>query len=60
MNRARKASRGMARREHAIFVGAWVPKVIVEAVDRAAGEMDSDRSKFLRCALEEKIARREK
>ena len=60
MIRARKVLRRTVRREDAIFVGAWVPKIIVEAVDQAAGEMDSDRSKFLRRALEEMIARREK
>ena len=60
MNRARKIRSRTVRREDAIFVRARVSKIIVKAVDRAAGEMDSDRSKFLRCALEEKIARREK
>jgi len=60
MNRARKVPRGIVRSEGAIIVGARVSKIIVEAVDRAAGEVNCDRSKFLRCALEEKIARRER
>jgi len=60
MNRARKVLRGIVRSEGAIFVGVRVSKIIVQAVDRAAGEVNCDRSKFLRCALEEKIARREK
>jgi hypothetical protein len=60
MNRARKLPREIARRDSAIFVGARVSKITVEAVDRGAGEVNCDRSKFLRCALEEKIARREK
>jgi hypothetical protein len=60
MSRARKVLRGKARKEGAILVGARVSKIIIEAVDRGAGEVSCDRSKFLRCALEEKIARREK
>jgi hypothetical protein len=60
MNRSRKVLRGIVRREGAILLGAPVLKIIVEAVDRSAGESHTDRSKFLRGALEEKIARREK
>ena len=51
--------RGIVRREGAIMVSARVSKVVVEAVDRAADDVNCDRSKFLRHALEEKIARRE-
>jgi len=60
MNRARKVPRGIVRKEGTIFVGARVPKIMVEAVDRAADEGNCDRSKFVRRALEEKIARRKK
>jgi predicted transcriptional regulator len=57
---AGKVLRRTVRREGAIFVGARVSKFVVEAVDRVAGEVNCDRSKFLRRALEEKIARRKK
>jgi hypothetical protein len=60
MNKARKVPRRKVRRDVAILVGARVSRIIVEAVDRAAGEVNCDRSNFLRCALEEKIARRER
>lgn len=58
MNRERKKmQRGALRRSDAIFVGGWVPKEMVEALDLAVQEQDLDRSKFLRRALEEKISR---
>jgi hypothetical protein len=53
----RKIKRGAVSRRDAIFVGGWVPKAMVEAIDRAVQVLDSDRSKFLRRALEEKIAK---
>jgi hypothetical protein len=53
----RKIKRGALSRKDAIFVGGWVPKPMAEAIDRAVRQLDSDRSKFLRRALEEKIAK---
>ena len=39
-----------------VFIGAWVPQSTAQAVDVAVKLMDLDRSKFLRRALQEKIA----
>jgi metal-responsive CopG/Arc/MetJ family transcriptional regulator len=56
----RRIKRGAIRRENCIFVGAWVPDLVVEAIDGAVQRMDLDRSKFLRKALEEKISKEAK
>ena len=56
----RKIRRGAIRRENCTFIGAWVPSPISEAIDKAAVQMDLDRSKFLRRALAEKIAKEAK
>jgi len=42
-------------REDCVFIGAWVPSTVITAIDQAVKRLDSDRSKFLRKALEEKI-----
>lgn len=51
--------RGAVRTGRSVFIGGWVPTEIAEAVDRAVQDHDSDRSKFLRRALQEKISRLE-
>lgn len=49
--------RGAARRKDCIFIGAWVPSTLAVVVDILIQEEDSDRSKYLRQALKEKIKR---
>ncbi len=44
-------------REGRIFIGVWIPNVLVKALDEATVIEDSDRSKFLRRAVTERIAR---
>ena len=57
MKEPRKINRGAqrVRKGRCVFVGAWVPTEVVAAVDVAVETMDTDRSKFLRRALEEKL-----
>lgn len=57
MSERKKLKRGAVRKAECIFIGAWVPSNMVNAVDTAVQLLDSDRSKFLRIALEEKINR---
>jgi len=57
MSKDRKLRRGIVRAEDSTFVGARVPLFVVEALDRAVAVLVTDRSKFLRMALQEKIAR---
>lgn len=39
------------------MVALWMPKPLVAALDKGVRKVDSDRSKFIRAALREKIAR---
>jgi metal-responsive CopG/Arc/MetJ family transcriptional regulator len=55
MNARKKMKRGAAPRAECVFVGAWVPINLADALDRAVFETDSDRSKIIREALREKI-----
>ena len=55
MNR-RTPQRGGCRGKDCAFVGAWVPIELISLLDRAVERHDSDRSKMLRRALEEKLA----
>lgn len=54
---SRKLKRGAVKREGSEFVGAWVPESMAIGIDQAVQRLDLDRSKFLRRALEEKIAK---
>ena len=56
MKSNRTAKRGSQKRDGLVFVGAWVPGPMATAIDSAVVGLDLDRSKFLRRALEEKIA----
>jgi len=49
--------RGAVRSADSIFVGAWIPIPLVNALDEAVQTKDSDRSKLLREALAEKVAK---
>lgn len=60
MSHRRKIRRGAIRREDCTFIGVWVPTQVVVAVDHAVQIHDLDRSKFLRRAIEEKVAKEEK
>lgn len=57
MNDRKKMKRGAVRKSESVFLGVWVPSRMVRALDDAVDSMDSDRSKFVRAALEEKVNR---
>ena len=48
---------GVVRTPENEFLGVWIPKPLVALMEGAMG--DSDRSKFIRAALRERIARKE-
>ena len=50
-------SRGSVKKREAEMVALWIPKPLVKALDRGVRKIDSDRSKFIRAALREKIER---
>ena len=56
MNR-RTVKRGAHRQEECVFLGAWIPAALMERIDEFVEHEDSDRSKVLRRALEEKISK---
>jgi metal-responsive CopG/Arc/MetJ family transcriptional regulator len=47
--------RGAYQRAQCTFIGAWIPKPMVEAIDAMVKARDLDRSKILRQAVSEKI-----
>lgn len=50
--------RGAIKANHeSQFVGAWVPEAMLALVDRAVDTTDTDRSKFIRAAIKEKLGR---
>jgi metal-responsive CopG/Arc/MetJ family transcriptional regulator len=51
----RTAKRGAHRKEDCVFVGAWVPKQLMLLVDEFVAKEDTDRSKLIRRAIEEKL-----
>jgi len=51
----RNKKRGAHTRSNCTFVGAWIPNDWLDPLDRAVARQDSDRSKLIRKALEEKI-----
>lgn len=49
--------RGTIKKRTSTLVAVWVPLPLASAVDSAIELQDSDRSKFLRNAIREKLAR---
>jgi metal-responsive CopG/Arc/MetJ family transcriptional regulator len=47
--------RGSVRKRDSELVALWIPKPIVDAIDRAVITEDSDRSKFIRRAVRTRI-----
>jgi metal-responsive CopG/Arc/MetJ family transcriptional regulator len=54
---AKKLQRGAVKKHSSTFVGGWVPKDLVALLDQAVLANDTDRSKFIRSALKEKLNR---
>lgn len=49
--------RGLAKRRGSKLLSVWVPKELVPLLDEGVRREDSDRSKFIRNAIREKLAR---
>jgi metal-responsive CopG/Arc/MetJ family transcriptional regulator len=49
--------RGAIRKRRAKFLGAWIPNELLALLDEAVEGGDTDRSKFVRRALKEKVAK---
>lgn len=49
--------RGSVTKKESELVALWVPRQLLEAVDHAVRCEDSDRSKFIRRAVREHVAR---
>ncbi len=56
MKRKPRISRAALQRPGGAFLGTWVPAALALRIDSAAVKEDLDRSRFLRRALEEKLA----
>ncbi|MEQ1854385.1 MAG: hypothetical protein ABMA01_22680 [Chthoniobacteraceae bacterium] len=55
MSQKRKLKRGAVRVSSSTFVGVFLPLPLVELLDRAVLREDTDRSKYFRSALREKL-----
>lgn len=49
--------RGVVRTQTSTFVGLWIPAPLLKKLDGEIDQKDSDRSKFIRIAVREKLAR---
>jgi metal-responsive CopG/Arc/MetJ family transcriptional regulator len=49
--------RGSGKKPKGKLLAVWVPKKLLPSLDRGARKEDSDRSKFIRNAIREKLAR---
>ena len=49
--------RGAVTKKESEFIGLWVPKPLVVLIERGVQKQDSDRSKFVRAAIREKVQR---
>lgn len=49
--------RGAVKKAESKLINVWVPLPLLPILDQAVHEADSDRSKYIRTAIREKIAR---
>lgn len=49
--------RGAVRKQDSRLVTVWVPERLVPFIDKGVAKEDSDRSKFIRNAIREKLER---
>lgn len=52
-----RMKRGSITKDEAQLITLWVPKTLVPALDEGVRLEDSDRSKFIRAAIREKLQR---
>lgn len=48
--------RGSIKTKDCTFIGFWIPKALLKLIDDGVDRADSDRSKFIRAAVREKLA----
>jgi metal-responsive CopG/Arc/MetJ family transcriptional regulator len=48
----------MGRQKKERLVAVWLPRTLLRALDRAVAARDTDRSKFIRSAIRERLARK--
>ncbi len=53
----RQQKRGAVQKRGATFVAAWIPDEVVDAMDQAVKQQDTDRSKLIRKALRNYLSR---
>jgi metal-responsive CopG/Arc/MetJ family transcriptional regulator len=49
--------RGAVKKQTSKMITVWVPEVLIPSLDRGVAQEDSDRSKFVRNAIREKLTR---
>jgi metal-responsive CopG/Arc/MetJ family transcriptional regulator len=59
MKRRKRVQRGAVSTAEAEILAAWIPKDLAKQLDQAVRILDTDRSKFLRAAVRERLARME-
>lgn len=52
-----KRPRGAVKKDTSRLLGAYLPNELVGLIDQAVDRLDTDRSKFFRAAIREKLAR---
>lgn len=57
MKARKQMKRGAVSSADSEILAAWMPKPLVQEIDQAVRILDTDRSKFLRSAAREKLAR---
>jgi metal-responsive CopG/Arc/MetJ family transcriptional regulator len=51
----KKQKRGAYRREDCVFIGTWIPASWISKIEAVVQSEDTDRSKIVRKALEQKL-----
>ena len=54
---AKRQSKGHSHKEGTTFIAAWIPDEVVAQIDKAVVRDDTDRSKLIRKALRQYLAR---
>lgn len=47
--------RGGVKKSHSKLINLWIPETVIAVMDSAVQTLDTDRSKFIRQAIREKI-----
>ena len=50
-----RKQRGLSQKKDYAFVGVWIPTELLQIIDSVVASEDTDRSKFIRRALDAKL-----